>query len=442
MPGRLRPGDAAGHRGDHRRDRRRDATSLDESGGRGARRPGRSRARSSRSTWPGATRPRSGPTTARSSRCRRRRPPGSASGSLLATAPTAPRLGFAWAGSLDAGRRRRDAGRGPGQRHLRHARPRRRLRRARRRRRRPSSTCGTRRSPTSPTDDKVALALELERQVAGGRPAGPPGRLGRLRRRRRRGRPSPRRPASGPTTRRTVGLPLGVGDRRRGRRQPDRVAASASARGLGDLDLDQAAADAVERATRMLGADQGAARARCTVVFDPRVTSTLLAVVSSALSGEAVVEGPLVLRRPGRRGGRAHRASPWSTIRPTRGPSAPPPTTPRAWPAGATCSSTTACCRASSSTRSRPGGPARRRPARRSGAASPARPGAGCRALVLSARATRTRTAILAAVGEGLYVQSVTGVHSGVNPVSGRLLGRGRGPDDPRRRRWPSRSAR
>ena len=30
-----------------------------------------------------------------------------------------------------------------------------------------------------------------------------------------------------------------------------------------------------------------------------------------------------------------------------------------------------------------------------------------------------TRAEILAEVGEGLYVQSVTGVHSGVNPVSG-----------------------
>ena len=48
--------------------------------------------------------------------------------------------------------------------------------------------------------------------------------------------------------------------------------------------------DAVLRAMRMLGA-QKARSARCTVVFDPRVVSTLLAVVASALSGEAVVKG-------------------------------------------------------------------------------------------------------------------------------------------------------
>ncbi len=45
-------------------------------------------------------------------------------------------------------------------------------------------------------------------------------------------------------------------------------------------------------------------------------------------------------------------------------------------------------------------------------------PGAGCRALVLSPGA-KGPDEILAAVGEGLYVQSVSGIHSGVNPVSG-----------------------
>jgi len=45
-------------------------------------------------------------------------------------------------------------------------------------------------------------------------------------------------------------------------------------------------------------------------------------------------------------------------------------------------------------------------------------PSAGCRALVLQP-GTRVQDEILAGVGEGLYVQSVTGIHSGVNPVSG-----------------------
>ena len=61
-------------------------------------------------------------------------------------------------------------------------------------------------------------------------------------------------------------------------------------RGPGELVPDEAMDDAVLRATRMLGA-QKASSAHCIVVFDPRVVSTLLAVVASALSGEAVVKG-------------------------------------------------------------------------------------------------------------------------------------------------------
>ena len=63
-----------------------------------------------------------------------------------------------------------------------------------------------------------------------------------------------------------------------------------AARGPGELDLDKAVADAVQRSTRMLGATK-ARSGRRAVVLDPRVTSTVLAVVSSALSGEAVTKG-------------------------------------------------------------------------------------------------------------------------------------------------------
>jgi PmbA protein len=45
-------------------------------------------------------------------------------------------------------------------------------------------------------------------------------------------------------------------------------------------------------------------------------------------------------------------------------------------------------------------------------------PSAGCRALVL-APGDKGHEEILAAVGDGLYVQTVSGIHSGVNPVSG-----------------------
>jgi PmbA protein len=45
-------------------------------------------------------------------------------------------------------------------------------------------------------------------------------------------------------------------------------------------------------------------------------------------------------------------------------------------------------------------------------------PGAGCRALVLSP-GTKGPDEILATIGDGLYVQSISGIHSGVNTVSG-----------------------
>jgi PmbA protein len=47
-------------------------------------------------------------------------------------------------------------------------------------------------------------------------------------------------------------------------------------------------------------------------------------------------------------------------------------------------------------------------------------PGPGCRALTLAPGPEgHDEAGVLAAVGEGLFVQSVTGVHSGVNPISG-----------------------
>ncbi len=61
-------------------------------------------------------------------------------------------------------------------------------------------------------------------------------------------------------------------------------------RGPGDVDSELAATDAIERATRMIGASK-VKSGRCVVVLDSRVTSTLLSVISSALSGEAVTKG-------------------------------------------------------------------------------------------------------------------------------------------------------
>jgi PmbA protein len=183
-----------------------------------------------------------------------------------------------------------------------------------------------------------------------------------------------------------------------------------------DLRPDEAMADAVLRSTRLLGA-QKARSGRCTVVFDPRVVSTLLSVVSSALSGEAVVKGRSFFA--GRIGESVAAGTVSLTDDPTDG---------RAFSASSHDGEGLACRRNVLisdgvlrmfvyDTVS-----ARRAQTRSTGSAVrggfAGTPSAGCRALVL-APGTRGHEEILAAVGEGLYVQSVTGVHSGVNPVSG-----------------------
>ncbi|MGH9073922.1 MAG: PmbA/TldA family metallopeptidase, partial [Acidimicrobiales bacterium] len=61
-------------------------------------------------------------------------------------------------------------------------------------------------------------------------------------------------------------------------------------RGPAQLDPERAAADAVERSTRLLGARKPPS-SRLTVVFDRRVTTVLLGVLSATLSGEAVLKG-------------------------------------------------------------------------------------------------------------------------------------------------------
>jgi PmbA protein len=57
-----------------------------------------------------------------------------------------------------------------------------------------------------------------------------------------------------------------------------------------ELDLAAAAAEAASKATRLLGAAKPPSR-RLTAVLDPEVTSALLAIVGGTLSGEAVLKG-------------------------------------------------------------------------------------------------------------------------------------------------------
>jgi PmbA protein len=187
-------------------------------------------------------------------------------------------------------------------------------------------------------------------------------------------------------------------------------------RAPGDLVPDEAMDEAVARATRMLGA-QKAPSAHCTVVFDPRVVSTLLSVVASALSGEALVKGRSLFA--GRIGESV--AVGGVTL-------VDDPTDPRAFGATSHDGEGLACRRnvlisggvlrmfVFDTVSARRAGTASTGSAVRGGFAGT--PSAGCRALVLAPGA-KGHDGILAAVGDGLYVQSITGVHSGVNPVSG-----------------------
>ena len=171
------------------------------------------------------------------------------------------------------GRHRRHAGRRPRQRPLRHARPRRRPGRARRRGRRGARPVGRRRRVDAHGEEGRAGARAGAGDT-GRRPPGPAGLVGRL-----------LGQSGGGGARLDDGhlvvpaahqrLPLRGRHRRARVPTPRPAPGSASARAPGELVPDEAMDDAVTRATRMLGA-QKAQSARCTVVFDPRVVSTLL----------------------------------------------------------------------------------------------------------------------------------------------------------------------
>ncbi len=183
-----------------------------------------------------------------------------------------------------------------------------------------------------------------------------------------------------------------------------------------DLDVTIAAGDAAARATRLLGAVK-APTSRLTVVFDPWVTAQLLGIIGHTLTGDAVLKGrSLFAERMGE-----EVASTSITL-------IDDPTDPAAFTAstvdgeGLATRATTLIEAGVLSTflhNSYSG--------RRSGAASTGsavRPGfkgapsVGARALRIVPGA-RDPADLIAEVDIGLLVQEVSGLHSGVNPVSG-----------------------
>jgi PmbA protein len=187
-------------------------------------------------------------------------------------------------------------------------------------------------------------------------------------------------------------------------------------RSFTDLDPEKAARDAVERAVRLLGATQPRS-SRLPVVLDPLVTRSLLGLIGAALNGESVLKGRSMF--VGREGEEI--AAPTVVL-------VDDPTMPEAFGAA---------------THDSEGVPTRRNElivdgvlthflnnvytGRRSGEGTTgsavrggfkSTPGVGARALALSP-GTKSPEEILASVPQALYVQSVSGLHSGTNPVSG-----------------------
>ncbi len=186
-------------------------------------------------------------------------------------------------------------------------------------------------------------------------------------------------------------------------------------RDVTDLSVDEAADDAVLRATRQLGATKPPTQ-RVTLVLEPRMTATILGIVGGMLQGDSVLKG----RSPFATRVGEPIASPLLTF-------VDDPTDERSLGAEAHDGEGLATRRNQLVV----GGVLRgflhnSYTGRRAGTASTGSavrgiattPGVGARALAVDP-GSGGHDEILAAVDDGLLVTSMAGLHSGVNPVSG-----------------------
>jgi PmbA protein len=182
------------------------------------------------------------------------------------------------------------------------------------------------------------------------------------------------------------------------------------------FDLAKAAREAADRATRLLGATKPASK-RTTVVLDPFVTAQFLGVISSTLNGEAVVKGRSLFKdRLG------------DDVAPSFVTLLDDPTNPLAYTATEVDGEGLAARRNAlieggvlkqfthNSYSARRAGTVSSGNAVRGGFSGT--PGVGALALHL-VPGTRSQADIIAGIDDGLLVQSVQGIHSGVNPISG-----------------------
>ena len=188
-----------------------------------------------------------------------------------------------------------------------------------------------------------------------------------------------------------------------------------STRDPAELDLDRVVAEAADRATRLLGA-RSPASARLTIVLEPRLAITLLGVVSGMLAGDSVAKGrsPFAERR-----GEVI-ASPSVTL-------VDDPTRPESLGSeeidgeGLACRANVLIDGGVLVDFLRDGYVGRR--TGEGSTASAVRgtrslPGVGAQVLVMEP-GSRSADELLASVDNGVMVNSFTGLHSGVNAVSG-----------------------
>lgn len=189
-------------------------------------------------------------------------------------------------------------------------------------------------------------------------------------------------------------------------------------RTFADLDVATTAHDAASRATRMLGAVKPSST-KTTVVLDPWVSAQVLGIVAGTLSAEEVVKRrSLFAERVGELV-----AAPHVTL-------VEDPTDPRSWGAGPIDDEGMASRRVplieagvlagfvQSTSTARRMGTASTGSAVRSGFKST--PAANCRAATL-VPGSATAAELVAGIDDGVLIQEVFGLHSGVNPISGDL---------------------
>ena len=183
-----------------------------------------------------------------------------------------------------------------------------------------------------------------------------------------------------------------------------------------EFDLAKAAQEASDRATRLLGATKPSTK-RTTVVLDPYVTASFLGIISSTLNGESVAKGRSLFKD---RLGENVANSIVTLI--------DDPTNPKAYTATDLDGEGLAARRnvliaagvlqqfVHSSYSARRVGATSTGNAIRGGFKGT--PGVGCLALQLLP-GVRDQDALIADIDDGVLIQSVSGLHSGVNAISG-----------------------